>query len=127
MAACQFVAGRTGDDRGSSGGLSRSGRRLYEAGPNLLANQEKLRNGIGSHPAHHRSRKFGAGMILETLWRVIQSQINKLANFFWESDPIAVMQAEYDHAVAQIREGRLGLEEYRSFVERVGRQAARHG
>jgi phage shock protein A len=65
-------------------------------------------------------------MILESLWRLIQSQINTLANFFWEADPIAVMQAEYDHAVAQLREGRIGLEQYRSFVERVGRQVARH-
>jgi phage shock protein A len=35
------------------------------------------------------------------------------------------MQAEYDHAVAQLREGRVGLEQYRAFVERVGRQVAR--
>jgi phage shock protein A len=65
-------------------------------------------------------------MILDSLWRVIRSQLNKLANFFWEADPIAVMQAEYDHSVAQLREGRLGLEQYRSFVERVGRQVARN-
>jgi phage shock protein A len=65
-------------------------------------------------------------MILQTLWRALQAQFNKLANFFWESDPIALMQAEYDHAVAQLREGRIGLEQYRTFVERVGRQVARH-
>jgi phage shock protein A len=64
-------------------------------------------------------------VILESLWRVIRSQINKLANFFWASDPLALMQAEYDSAVAQLREGRLGLEQYRAFVERVGRQVAR--
>jgi phage shock protein A len=65
-------------------------------------------------------------MILDSLWHLLQSQINKLANFFWQADPIALMQAEYDHAVAQLREGRLGLEQYRAFVERVGRQVARH-
>jgi phage shock protein A len=65
-------------------------------------------------------------MILESFWRLLQSQINKLANFFWQADPIALMQAEYDNAVGQLREGRLGLEQYRSFVERVGRQVARH-
>ena len=65
-------------------------------------------------------------MILDSLWHLLQSQINKLANFFWQADPIALMQAEYDHAVAQLREGRIGLEQYRAFVERVGRQVARH-
>jgi phage shock protein A len=65
-------------------------------------------------------------MILDALWRTIKAQFNKLASFFWEADPIALMQAEYDSAVAQIREGRTGLEQYRAFVERVGRQVARH-
>jgi phage shock protein A len=65
-------------------------------------------------------------MILQSLWHLLQSQINKLANLFWQADPIALMQAEYDHAVAQLREGRVGLEQYRAFVERVGRQVARH-
>lgn len=65
-------------------------------------------------------------MILDALWRTLRAQFNKLANLFWEADPIALMQAEYDRAVAQIREGRIGLEQYRSFVERVGRQVARH-
>jgi phage shock protein A len=65
-------------------------------------------------------------MILDALWRTIKAQFNKLASFFWEADPIALMQAEYDIAVAQIREGRTGLEQYRAFVERVGRQVARH-
>jgi phage shock protein A len=65
-------------------------------------------------------------MILDSLWHLLQSQINKLASFFWQADPIALMQAEYDHAVAQLREGRIGLEQYRAFVERVGRQVARH-
>ena len=65
-------------------------------------------------------------MILGKLWRTIQAQLNKLADFFWAADPIAAMQQEYDRAVAQLREGRVGLAEYRAFVERVGRQVARN-
>ena len=65
-------------------------------------------------------------MILGKLWRTIQAQLNKLADFFWTADPIAAMQQEYDRAVAQLREGRVGLAEYRAFVERVGRQVARN-
>jgi phage shock protein A len=47
-----------------------------------------------------------------------------MANFFWTSDPIAQMQYEYDSAVAQLTEGREGLEQYRALVERVTRQVA---
>jgi phage shock protein A len=65
-------------------------------------------------------------MILGSFWRVLKSQLAKLADFFWASDPIAVMQLEYDRAVAQLREGRVGLDEYRAFVERVGRQVGRN-
>ncbi len=65
-------------------------------------------------------------MILGRLWRTIQAQLHKLADFFWSADPIAVMQQEYDRAVAELREGREGLAEYRAFVERVGRQVARN-
>jgi phage shock protein A len=56
------------------------------------------------------------------LWRAFAAQVNKLANFFWQADPIAQMQLEYDNAVAQMKEGRLGLEQYRALVERVTRQ-----
>ena len=49
-------------------------------------------------------------------------QINKLANLFWQADPIAQMQLEYDRAVEQMKEGRKGLEQYRALVERVTRQ-----
>src|SRR5688572_23617922 len=52
------------------------------------------------------------------------AQINKVANLFWEADPIAQMQYEYDQAVAQLKEGRVGLEQYRGLVERVTRQVA---
>lgn len=62
-------------------------------------------------------------MILGKFWRTFQAQLNKLANFFWTSDPIAQMQYEYDTSVSQLQEGRTGLEQYRALVERVGRQA----
>jgi phage shock protein A len=65
-------------------------------------------------------------MILGRLWLAIRAQLHKVANFFWTADPIAEMQLEYDRAVAQLREGRVGLAEYRAFVERVGRQVARN-
>ena len=55
-------------------------------------------------------------------WRALMAQINKLANFFWQADPIAQMQLEYDNAVEQLKEGRVGLEQYRALVERVTRQ-----
>jgi len=56
------------------------------------------------------------------LWNTIQAQLNKVANWFWTRDPIAQMQLEYDRAVAQLKEGREGLEQYRALVERVNRQ-----
>lgn len=61
-------------------------------------------------------------MIFDKLWRSLSAQINKLANFFWTSDPIAQMQYEYDLAVSQMSEGRKGLEQYRALVDRVTRQ-----
>jgi phage shock protein A len=63
-------------------------------------------------------------MILGKLWRSLMAQINKVANVFWTADPIAQMQYEYDLAVAQLKEGREGLEHYRALVERVSRQVA---
>jgi phage shock protein A len=61
-------------------------------------------------------------MIFGKMWRAFRAQINKLANFFWTSDPIAQMQYEYDKAVDDMKTGRQGLEQYRSLVERVTRQ-----
>jgi phage shock protein A len=52
------------------------------------------------------------------------SQINKVANLFWEADPVAQMRYEYDRAVEQLKEGRTGLEQYRGLVERVTRQVS---
>ncbi|MBT8493947.1 MAG: PspA/IM30 family protein, partial [Deltaproteobacteria bacterium] len=61
-------------------------------------------------------------MIFKKFWASIRAQLNKLANFFWEADPIAQMQYEYDMAVEQLKEGRVGLEQYRGLVEKVSRQ-----
>jgi len=61
-------------------------------------------------------------MIIGKIWRSIQAQFNKLANFFWTADPIAQMQYEYDQAVEQLKGGREGLAQYRALVERVARQ-----
>ena len=63
-------------------------------------------------------------MILGKIWQSIMAQINKIANIFWTADPIAQMQYEYDQAVAQLKDGREGLEQYRALVERVTRQVA---
>lgn len=61
-------------------------------------------------------------MILGKFWASIRAQLNKLANVFWEADPIAQMRYEYDLAVEQLKDGRKGLELYRGLVERVTRQ-----
>jgi len=61
-------------------------------------------------------------VILHKFWSAFVAQINKVANLFWEADPIAQMRYEYDQAVAQLKEGRGGLEQYRGLVERVTRQ-----
>jgi phage shock protein A len=63
-------------------------------------------------------------VILGKFWSAIRAQINKIANIFWESDPIAQMQYEHDLALEQLKEGRKGLETYRGLVERFTRQAA---
>lgn len=63
-------------------------------------------------------------MILGKLWHALMAQVNKVANIFWTADPIAQMQYEYDQAVAQLKEGREGLEQYRALVERVSRQVS---
>jgi phage shock protein A len=63
-------------------------------------------------------------MILGKIWQSLMAQINKIANIFWTADPIAQMQYEYDQAVAQLKEGREGLEQYRALVERLTRQVA---
>lgn len=63
-------------------------------------------------------------MIFRKLWLVFAAQMNKIANIFFEADPIAQMRYEYDRAVEQLKEGRTGLEQYRGLVEKVSRQVA---
>jgi len=63
-------------------------------------------------------------MIFGKLWGTLQAQLNKLANFFWASDPIAQMQYEYDLAVEEMKGGREGLAQYRALVEQVLRRVA---
>ncbi len=58
------------------------------------------------------------------LWNAFYAQVNKMANWLWQNDPVAQMQLEYDKSVAQLKEGREGLEQYRALVERVSRQVA---
>jgi phage shock protein A len=65
-------------------------------------------------------------MILGKLFSALRAQLNKIANIFFESDPIAVMQLEVDQATERLKEGRKGLEIYRGLVETVARQVA-HG
>lgn len=61
-------------------------------------------------------------MILGKFFGAIAAQFNKLGNWLFNKDPIAQMQYEYDKAVEQLKEGRIGLEQYRGLVERVLRQ-----
>jgi phage shock protein A len=63
-------------------------------------------------------------VIVQKFWSAFVAQLNKIANIFWEADPIAQMQYEYDRSVEQLKEGRVGLEQYRGLVERVTRQVA---
>jgi phage shock protein A len=65
-------------------------------------------------------------MIIGKLWRALKAQLNKMANWFSSSDPVAQMQLEYDQAVDQLRDGRQGLEQYRALVERLTRQVERN-
>jgi phage shock protein A len=57
-------------------------------------------------------------------FRALRAQLNKIANIFFEADPIAVMQLEVDQATEKLKEGRKGLEIYRGLVETVARQVA---
>jgi len=73
---------------------------------------------VGSSPGVEETMIFGK------LWVTLQAQVNKLANFFWASDPIAQMQYEYDQAVEELKGGREGLAQYRALVEQVMRRVA---
>ena len=88
----------------------------------ISAGNEGMINSVSA-----RALALGAGniiMILGKFWNAIRGQLNKIANIFWEADPIAQMQYEHDAAVEQLKEGRKGLETYRGLVERVTRQVA---
>jgi len=63
-------------------------------------------------------------MIFAKFFSALRAQLNKIANIFFESDPIAVMQLEVDQATERLKEGRKGLELYRGLVETVARQVA---
>jgi phage shock protein A len=63
-------------------------------------------------------------MIFGKFFKAFKAQLNKIANIFFESDPIAVMQLEVDQATERLKEGRKGLELYRGLVETVARQVA---
>ena len=56
-------------------------------------------------------------MIFGKFFKAFRAQLNKIANIFFESDPIAVMQLEVDQATERLKEGRKGLELYRGLVE----------
>ena len=64
-------------------------------------------------------------MIFGKFFKAVKAQLNKIANIFFESDPIAVMQLEVDQATERLKEGRKGLELYRGLVETVARQVAK--
>jgi len=64
-------------------------------------------------------------MIFAKMWAAFRAQLNKIANIFYQSDPIATMQYEYDKAVEELKSGRQGLEQYRGLVETVSRQQAK--
>jgi phage shock protein A len=63
-------------------------------------------------------------VIVQKFWSAFVAQLNKIANIFWEADPIAQMRYEYDRSVEELKEGRTGLEQYRGLVERVTRQVS---
>ncbi len=60
-------------------------------------------------------------MIFRKFWAAMKAQLNKLANVFWEADPIAQMRYEYDRAVEELKSGREGLEKFSGLVETVKR------
>jgi phage shock protein A len=61
-------------------------------------------------------------MIFSKFWASIRAQLNKVANLFWEADPVAQMRYEYDRSVEELKSGREGLEQYRGLVEKLTRQ-----
>jgi phage shock protein A len=71
---------------------------------------------VATHPIGENRMIFGK------IFAAIRAQFNKVANLFWSADPIAMMRYEYDRSVAEMQDGRKGLELYRALVEKVTRQ-----
>jgi phage shock protein A len=63
-------------------------------------------------------------MFISKIWNAVAAQFNKLANFVWRADPMAQLQYEYDNLVDQLKDGRIGLEQYQALVQRVTNQVA---
>jgi len=63
-------------------------------------------------------------MFISKIWNAVAAQFNKLANFVWRADPMAQLQYEYDNLVDQLKDGRVGLEQYQALVQRVTSQVA---
>lgn len=63
-------------------------------------------------------------MFISKIWNAVAAQFNKLANLVWRADPIAQLQYEYDNLVDQLKDGRVGLEQYQALVQRVTRQVS---
>jgi phage shock protein A len=61
-------------------------------------------------------------MFISKIWNAVAAQFNKLANFVWRADPMAQLQYEYDNLVDQLKDGRIGLEQYQALVQRVTNQ-----
>jgi phage shock protein A len=64
-------------------------------------------------------RNFGRVMT------AVSAQIGKATNLFWSADPVAVYQAEVDHAAGEISEATAGLEQYRGEVSGLERRVAK--
>ena len=63
-------------------------------------------------------------MIFSKMWAAFRAQLNKIANIFFEADPIAQLQYEYDKATEELKTGRQGLEQYAGLVAQVNRNYA---
>ncbi|MEO7994770.1 MAG: PspA/IM30 family protein [bacterium] len=61
-------------------------------------------------------------MIFGKFWAAIRAQLNKIANLFYEPDPVAQLRYEYDKAVEELKTGREGLEQYAGLVQQVSRR-----
>ena len=100
------------------------GARRHLPGQDPRRGARRRRAGTGQEVTTSCTMSKETPVILHKFWSAFVAQINKVANLFWEADPIAQMRYEYDRAVEQLKEGRVGLEQYRGLVERVTRQVS---